>query len=256
MVGIGAAIVITAGPGASSSMTARGDENRGAPTVVLASASAGRRAVLRSAGIDPVVLVSGADEDAARARLVGASPHAVVEAVAAAKADAVIAAHTGHPALVNAVVISGDSMLFVDGTLQGKPHTAEETRRRWRSQMGGVGELITGHTVLRVRDCSAVSRASGVSSAIVKMGQPTDAELDAYIQSGEPLEVAGAFTIDGLGGWFVDSIEGDPSCVVGLALPLVRRLLAEVGVRVTDLWTTSARDTVGPFSNPDLSTRG
>lgn len=210
------------------------------PTVVLASASSGRLAVLRAAGIDPVVLVSGVDEDAVRAAHSGDDAHEVIAALAAAKADAVAADHAANPVLGDAVVIAGDSMLLLDGELQGKPHTAEETRRRWAHQMGRTGELITGHAVLRVVRGAVTARAVGTSSALVAMGNPTPAELDAYIATGEPLEVAGAFTIDGLGGWFVDSIQGDPSCVVGLSLPLVRRLLAEVGITVTDLWHRQA----------------
>lgn len=205
-------------------------------TTVLASASSGRLAVLRAAGVEPVVLVSGVDEDAVRDAHAGAEPHRVIEALAEAKATAAIGAHADHAALADAVVISGDSMLLLDGELQGKPHTRDEARRRWRTQIGRTGELITGHTVLRVRAGRAVASATGSASTLVTMGQPTERELEAYLDSGEPLEVAGAFTIDGLGGWFVERIDGDPSCVVGLALPLTRRLLAEVGVTVTDLW--------------------
>lgn len=205
-------------------------------TTVLASASSGRLAVLRAAGVEPVVLMSGVDEDAVREAHTGDVPHCVIEALAEAKADAVAREHAAHPALADAVVISGDSMLLLGGELQGKPHTRAEALRRWETQMGGTGELITGHTVLRTAGGQVVASATGSSSTLVTMGRPTARELDAYLDSGEPLEVAGAFTIDGLGGWFVERIDGDPSCVVGLALPLVRRLLAEVGVTVTDLW--------------------
>jgi septum formation protein len=207
-----------------------------APTVVLASASAGRLAVLRAAGIEPIVLVSGIDEDAVRAAHAGDAPGAVITAIAKAKADAVLRDHAQDPALREGVVISGDSMLLVDGELQGKPHSREEMLRRWEQQMGRTGELITGHAVLRVESGRVTARAAGHASTTVTMGRPSRAELEAYADTGEPLEVAGAFTIDGLGGWFIDSIHGDPSCVVGLSLPLIRRLLAEVGLRVTDLW--------------------
>jgi septum formation protein len=206
------------------------------PTVVLASASTGRLAVLRHAGIEPAVLVSGVDEEAVRAAHAGDAPGAVITAIAEAKADAVVRDHAADPALAECVVISGDSMLLIDGELQGKPHTRAEMLRRWARQLGRTGELISGHAVLRVTAGRVTARASGHASTMVTMGRPSRAELEAYADTGEPLEVAGAFTIDGLGGWFVESIDGDPSCVVGLALPLVRRLLAEVGVTVTDLW--------------------
>lgn len=210
-------------------------------TVVLASASSGRLSVLRNAGIEPVVLVSGVDEDALHARLGSAgslTPAEIVTRLAVAKAAAVVRDFDEHPALRDAVVIGGDSMLLVDGELQGKPHTAAETRRRWAKQLGRAGDLITGHAVIRVQRGEEVARASGANVATVTLGHPTERELAAYIESGEPLEVAGAFTIDRLGGWFVERIDGDPSCVVGLSLPLTRRLLADVGVAVTDLWTT------------------
>lgn len=211
------------------------------PTVILASASTGRLGVLRAAGVEPVVVVSDVDEDAIRARLGGSGPAEIIEAIAGAKADAVVRDHRHEPAFANAVVIAGDSMLFIDGELQGKPHTREETRRRWYSQMGRAGDLITGHAVLRLQAGEVTAQATGSTSARVAMSTPSDRELDAYLDSGEPLEVAGAFTIDGLGGWFIDSIVGDPSGVVGLSLPLVRRLLAEVGITVTDLWNKETR---------------
>lgn len=205
-------------------------------TVVLASASAGRLAVLRAAGIEPTVLPSRVDEDVVRARHAGADPAEVVKALAEAKAVSVAADTSLGWALADAVVIGADSMLRTGGELQGKPHTRAEARRRWQSQMGTAGDLLTGHCVVRVVGGDITGQASATAAATVRMGTPTQAELDAYLDSGEPLEVAGGFTIDGLGGWFVDGIDGDPSCVVGLSLPTVRRLLAEVGVTVTDLW--------------------
>lgn len=205
-------------------------------TTVLASASTGRLSVLRNAGIEPVVLVADVDEDTVRAAHADAAPAAVIEALAAAKADAAAARYADHPALADAVLISGDSMLLIDGELQGKPGTRAETLRRWERQLGATGELITGHTVLRVVAGRVTAGASGHAASLVTMGRPSAAELAAYIDSGEPLQVAGAFTIDRLGGWFVEKIDGDPSCVIGLGLPLLRRLLAEVGITVTDLW--------------------
>jgi len=206
-----------------------------APAVVLASASPARRAVLQAAGIDPVVLVSGIDEDAVAAGLAGAPAGEVVVALAAAKAQAVAAEFVDH--YPDAVVIGCDSMLHLDGALLGKPHTAAEAKRRWTAMAGRTGDLLTGHAVVRVIEGAAVGTYTGVCATTVRFGTPTPTELDAYIETGEPLSVAGAFTIDGLGGWFVDGVDGDPSSVIGISLPLTRRLLAEHGLAVTDLWT-------------------
>jgi septum formation protein len=209
-----------------------------APTVVLASASTGRLSVLRGAGLDPVVLVSGVDEDALIARHAGAEPEDLVAALAGAKAEAVVRDHHDAEALVDAVVIGGDSMLLLDEALQGKPHTRDEALRRWEAQAGRTGTLLSGCAVLRVREGNVAGRAGATAATAVRFGTPSIDEITAYIDSGEPLGVAGAFTIDGLGGWFVERIDGDPSCVVGLSLPLLRRLLAENGISVTDLWRT------------------
>jgi septum formation protein len=127
-------------------------------------------------------------------------------------------------------------MLHIGDELVGKPADAAEVRRRWRAMAGRVGELITGHAVLRMVDGEIDRVAEGHAVTAVRFGEPTDAELDAYIASEEPLAVAGAFTLDGLGGWFVEGIDGDPSNVIGLSLPLIRKLFAGVGVTVTDLW--------------------
>jgi septum formation protein len=209
-----------------------------APTVVLASASRGRLSVLRGAGIDPVVLVSGVDEDSLLSRHTDAEPEDLVAALAEAKAEAVIRDHgtADKGPLADAVVIGGDSMLLLDGTMQGKPHTRDEALHRWQVQAGRTGTLLSGLAVLRVRDGRVTCRAGATAAAAVRFGTPSIDEITAYIDSGEPLGVAGAFTIDGLGGWFVEGIAGDPSCVVGLSLPLLRRLLADVGIPVTDLW--------------------
>lgn len=204
-------------------------------TVVLASASPARRAVLRAAGIDPVVLVSGVDEEAIVAAHPDASPADLVAALATAKAEAVAADFGDH--YPDAAVIGCDSMLLLDGALQGKPHSAAEARRRWADMAGRTGELLTGHAIVRMTDGRPGDIAVSTSSTSVRFGRPSAGELDAYIATGEPLSVAGAFTIDGLGGWFVEGLDGDPSSVVGISLPLTRRLLAEIGLTVTDLWT-------------------
>lgn len=207
--------------------------------VVLGSASTGRLRVLRSAGIDPLVAVSGVDEDAVIERLgADAEPAAVVNALAEAKADAV---RSGLDAQItgDCVVIGCDSMLYVGGQLCGKPGTPAEARRRWQSMAGREGRLFTGHCVLRVLDGQVAARATAAEVTTVRFGVPTDIELDAYIASGEPLGVAGAFTLDGLGGWFIDGIDGDPSNVVGLGLAVTRRLFESVGLAIGELWQTN-----------------
>jgi septum formation protein len=211
-----------------------GDRLGAVMRVVLASASPARLAVLRGAGIEPTVRVSGVDEDAIMASLRDSSPAELVVALAAAKARAV-AGEFAH-----AVIIGCDSMLFFDGELVGKPGTADNARKRWARLAGGTGELLTGHAVVRVDDGAFPSTVTGTERTTVHFGRPTERELDAYVASGEPLHVAGGFTIDGLGGWFVNGLEGDPSSVIGISLPLTRRLLAEVGVTVVDLWSRDA----------------
>ena len=207
--------------------------------VVLASASPARLGVLRTAGIDPVVRVSDVDEDAILAALPLAPAQERVQALADAKADAVAAELiTGGSAAETAdtVVIGCDSMLLIDGELQGKPADAAQARLRWQQMAGRDGLLLTGHAVRRLRDGRMVAAATDVGSSVVRMGRPSEAELDAYLATGEPLRVAGALTIDGFGGWFVDGIDGDAGNVLGISLPLTRRLLADVGISVTDLW--------------------
>ena len=215
-------------------------------TLVLASASPARLSVLRSAGIDPVVRVSDVDEDAVVAALpADIGPAETVVELAIAKSRAVAAQLAAGADGVcwlegadafDSVVIGCDSMLHIDGRLQGKPHTVEVARERWATMAGRSGDLLTGHSVLRMRDGRVIASAAAVSTTTVHFGTPTAADLDAYLATGEPLQVAGAFTLDGLGGWFVDRIDGDPSSVIGIGLPLVRRLLGEVGVTVADLW--------------------
>ena len=206
--------------------------------LVLASASPARRALLRAGGVDPVVAVSGVDEAALLAELGGSDPTETVVALALAKARAVAATiGVEHP---DAVVVGADSMLDLDGELVGKPGTVDVARGRWDAMAGGRGELVTGHAVVRLAEGVPQQEIAGHASTRVSFGEPTPDELEAYLASGEPLEVAGAFTLDGRGGWFVEGVEGDPSNVVGLSLPLTRRLLAEVGVAISDLWASQA----------------
>ena len=202
--------------------------------LVLASASPARLGVLRAAGLDPLVEVADVDEAALLAATPGAAPGAKVTGLAAAKATTVARrVADDHP---DALVIGCDSMLLLDGELQGKPGDPDTARRRWRAMAGRTGELVTGHTVLRMADGSINQVAEGHAVTVVRFARPSDVELEAYLATEEPLAVAGAFTLDGFGGWFVEGIDGDPSNVIGISLPLLRRLLSAVGVSVTELW--------------------
>lgn len=204
---------------------------------VLASQSPARLGVLRSAGFDPSVVVSGVDEDAVAASLTDPAPEELVRALAAAKAEAVFEALGGHGDLV---IVGCDSMLSINGEMVGKPITPEAARERWASMAGKTGELLTGHAIIHVENGVKTKEASGTEGTTVRFGTPSQEEIEAYIASGEPLQVADGFTLDGLGGWFVEGIDGDFSSVIGISLPLTRRLLAEVGVSVIDLWTRPA----------------
>ena len=206
---------------------------------MLASASSGRLKVLRQAGVDPLVVVSGVDEDAIAAALgPDASPDAVVCALAQAKAEQVAGELDGDVA-ADCVVIGCDSMLSIDGRLCGKPGTAEAAATQWRLMGGRSGELHTGHCLLRLRDGVIAHGEVESLSTTVHFAIPADADLRAYVAHGEPWHVAGGFTLDGLGGWFVDGIDGDPSNVIGVSLPLLRSLLWRVGLSVSALWAAN-----------------
>lgn len=211
--------------------------------VLLASTSPARLMLLRQAGIEPLTQSPGVDEDAAvlaREAEIGRAlaPDEHVQVLARLKAEAVgDAIATTHPGLTG-IIIGGDSMFELDGAVYGKPHTAAVARERWHQMRGRTGVLHSGHTVLRVVDGVIVGAADAVAQASVSfVDDMTDAELDAYIASGEPLEVAGSFTLDSLGGPFIHHISGEPSTVVGMSLATLRRLAAELGVTWTDLWT-------------------
>jgi nucleoside triphosphate pyrophosphatase len=203
--------------------------------LVLASASPARLAVLRAAGIDPVVRVSAVDEDALARKLPGATPAQLVTALAQAKADAVAADIGAEDP--DMVIVGCDSMLHIGGELVGKPGRADVALRRWQAMTGGTGKLLTGHAVVRLHYGVVTATASDAQTTLVRFGTLSADEISAYVDTGEPLQVAGAFTLDGRGGWFVDGIDGDPSSVIGISLPLTRRLLAEVGVPVITLWS-------------------
>jgi septum formation protein len=192
--------------------------------VVLASASPARLAVLRGAGLDPEVIVSDVDEDSYSAATTGE----LTALLSAAKAVAVAATQA------SGVVIGCDSMLDLDGVALGKPADTEEAIARWQAMRGRTGTLLTGHCVI---DAATGQRASGVASSVIRFGAPTDEEIAAYVGTGEPLGMAGAFTIEGLGGWFVDSIDGDHNNVIGISLPLLRALLLDLNVTIPALWS-------------------
>jgi septum formation protein len=195
--------------------------------------------VLRQAGVDPLVVVSGVDEDAIIAGLGrDAAPADVVGTLARAKAEQVVAGLDGTLA-ADCLVIGCDSMLEVDARLVGKPRSVAQARGLWRSMAGRSGRLHTGHCLLRLQEGAVTQREVESATTTVYFANPAAVELDAYIDSGEPLHVAGGFTIDGLGGWFVEGIEGDPSNVIGLSLPLLRRLLDRAGLSVAALSTAN-----------------
>ncbi|MEU1615721.1 nucleoside triphosphate pyrophosphatase [Streptomyces sp. NPDC005722] len=200
------------------------DSSRSPRPLVLASASPARLGLLRQAGLDPRVVVSGVDEDAISA----GSPAELARVLAEAKASAVAAGLSGGE-----VVVGCDSVLDLDGVALGKPADAEDATARWKSMRGRSGVLRTGHCVI---DLATGRRVSETASTTVRFGTPDDDEVAAYVASGEPLHVAGAFTLDGRSAPFVDGIEGDHGNVIGISLPLLRRLLAELDLRITDFW--------------------
>jgi septum formation protein len=210
--------------------------------VVLGSASPGRLKVLRQAGIDPLVMVSGVDEDLLTAGLgPDASPGAVVSALAAAKAEQV-AAELNNAVAADCAVIGCDSMLYIDGRLCGKPQSVAAAVSLWGQLAGRSGQLYTGHCLLRLSDGAITHREVESVCTTVHFAAPASADLQAYVASGEPLRVAGGFTLDGLGGWFIDGVEGDPSNVIGVSLPLLRSLVQRVGLSVAALWAANAGD--------------
>jgi septum formation protein len=184
---------------------------------VLASASPARLETLRRAGVEPEVVVSGVDEDAVSAL----STAELVNRLARLKAEAVAAQFAG-----DALVLGCDSMLDLDGEALGKPSSVDEARQRWREMRGRRGVLHTGHCLIDTAGGRAVLEAAATG---VRFANVSDSEIDLYCATGEPLAVAGAFTIDGLGGWFIDGVDGDPHTVVGISLPTLRGMLRSLG---------------------------
>lgn len=191
---------------------------------VLASASPSRRRLLDEAGLRPEVVVSGVDEETD----IPADPSELALTLAVRKARAV-----ARKLSADALVLGCDSVLDIDGTAYGKPDSATEVVDRWMLMAGSSGYLRTGHCIV---DNASGGEAIEVVSTVVRFGAPSDAELRAYVATGEPLAVAGAFTLDGYGAPFIDGVEGDPGNVIGVSLPAVRRLLAQLGVGVHELW--------------------
>ncbi|MGH3651820.1 Maf family protein [Glutamicibacter sp.] len=202
--------------------------------LLLASASWGRKKVLADAGISFTTQVSEVDEDAVLAAAVARngeqSPAQTALLLARAKAENV--AQAGH--LAGTVVLGCDSVFELDGVAYGKPHTKEVARERWLQLSGATGILHSGHWLI---DPANPEQARGqVSSTVVHFSTVGDAEIEAYVASGEPLPCAGAFTIDGLAAAFIESIEGNFQNVVGLDVFVLRGLLAQAGISIVDLW--------------------
>lgn len=194
------------------------------PHLVLASGSTGRLDTLRRAGLDPEVIVSGVDE-----AVDGTLPPPKQALILAERKASAVASTLSASALV----LGCDSMLEVDGEVFGKPLTAEVATRRWRQQRGRTGILHTGHCLI---DVGTGEQAAATGSTSVRFADLSDSEIDAYVATGEPPEVAGAFKTDGFGGAFVESIEGDYHNIVGVSLPLLRKLVGELGFAWPTLW--------------------
>ncbi|ALE05189.1 septum formation inhibitor Maf [Arthrobacter sp. ERGS1:01] len=198
--------------------------------LILASASPSRAKLLTDAGITHRVLVSDVDEDAVTAAAGPVSPAQTALLLARAKAEAVAATVT------DGLVLGCDSVFEFAGEPYGKPWEPEVARDRWRMMRGSSGTLHTGHWLIAKSDAGPDFGHGELTSAVVSFEEVSDAEIDAYVATGEPLQVAGAFTIDGLAGAFITGVDGDPHTVVGLSLSTLRRLLAKTGVSITDLW--------------------
>lgn len=212
--------------------------------VCLASTSPARLMLLRQAGIEPRTQAPQVDEEAVIAaieahegRVLPPDEHVLL--LARRKAADVAATLAAEDPEFDGIVIGGDSMFELDGEVLGKPYTAEVAIARWHRMRGRTGVLHSGHSVFRLAPGAEPREAHAVAAASVTFaGDITDAEIDAYVASGEPLQVAGAFTVDSLGGAFIDRVDGDPSTVVGMSLSTVRRLAADLGVTWTSLWST------------------
>ncbi|WP_026930659.1 Maf family protein [Glycomyces tenuis] len=192
--------------------------------LVLASQSPARRALLDAAGLTPEVIVSGVDES----RVIGHDAAELASTLAELKAQAVL-----NLVSRESLVLGCDSVLDFDGEILGKPDGPEEASSRWKRMRGRSGTLHTGHCLI---DAAADRRIIRASGTVVHFAEVSDAEIAAYVATGEPLHVAGSFTLDGYGSAFIDRIEGDPGTVIGLSMPLLRGMLGELEIALTDLW--------------------
>lgn len=202
------------------------------PPFVLASASPARRRLLQLAGIEPIVQPSYFDEDQIQSHL----PSELVQALAKHKANAVAQDYRDRGALGHSgqgLILGCDSVLAINGEIHGKPADAEEAIDRWFQMRGQVGELYTGHALVDLGQGRSI-----VHNAVTQVyfANATDAEVRAYVATGEPLNCAGCFALEGRGGLFIDRLEGCHTNVIGLSLPLLRRMLAELGYAVADFW--------------------
>jgi len=202
----------------------------------LASTSPARLATLRAVGVEPILLASHVDEDAAVAAAGELTAPEMVLLLARLKAEAVVGRTVdGQP--IDGFILGGDSAFELDGIVYGKPHEPEVARERWLLQRGREGHLHSGHWLIDHRGGVVGGAAGDVSTSSVRFASDiSDEEIDAYVATGEPLEVAGAFTIDSLGAPFISEVRGDPHAVVGLSVALVRALLLGFGVRWHTLW--------------------
>ncbi|GAA1647421.1 Maf family protein [Microbacterium flavum] len=214
--------------------------------VCLASTSPARLMLLRQAGIEPLTRSPQVDEEAVIAAVEAAeertlAPDEHVLLLARRKAQDVAAALAAESPDFDGIVIGGDSMFELGGEILGKPHRPDVAIARWREMRGRTGILHSGHSVFRLSPGAAPREAHAVAAASVSFSADvTDAEIDAYVATGEPLQVAGAFTVDSLGGAFIERVDGDPSTVVGMSLSTLRHLCRELGITWTDLWSTPA----------------
>lgn len=228
--------------------------------VCLASTSPARLMLLRQFGIRPLTVAPDVDEEAVIAAVEAAeertlAPDEHVLLLARRKAADVAARLRDDIPGFDGIVIGGDSMFELDGEVLGKPYTPDNAAARWRAMRGRTGVLHSGHAVVRVEPGGVAREAHATAAASVSfVDDVTDAEIDAYVATGEPLLVAGAFTVDSLGGAFIDRVDGDPSTVVGMSVSTLRRLVRELGVEWTDLWNTTD-PSLGP-PEPDMSGLG
>ena len=198
--------------------------------VILASASPARLMLLRSQNIQPIVIASEINEKEIEEKYKDSSTEIVVKELSIAKANYVL---TNNVSLNTGILIAADSMLEFESESLGKPLNAENAIARWQKMRGKSGILHTGHTVIRLDNRQTITR---VISTKVEFANVDDKEILDYVATSEPLNVAGAFTIDSLGAAFVKEVHGDHSNVIGLSLPALREIVRELGLSWTSLW--------------------